>query len=195
MLISRKQRFVFFATPKTGTRSFYKLLMSEFYGGERVGDHKHVLGEEFVDFYKFIVVREPYDRMLSLYLSCCLERGDVKGFVEDMSLVGLKNDFKSFLRWVVMNKKRFYSLNKSKYLILKSQAPFFENDFDKVIKFESVQESLKDLPFLDSDTQLPFLNRTYDENRSSYFDTEVYELINDYCHDEFQLTGYRKKFS
>jgi hypothetical protein len=198
MLVSESHKFVFLAIPKTGTRSTYKVLSREPYFGKNIGDHKHILPSKYKDFYKFTFVRDPYERMFSLYWSCCVKSGDMKGFLADMSDEGFATDFKGFLQWVVKHKDRFYDLNQSKYLILKSQASFFiSNRFDAVIKMEDISDKLTELPFIEKGFALPHLNKSnYDpETYRKYFDSEVFELINFYCSEEFDLTGYEKRSS
>ncbi|MGY8779201.1 MAG: sulfotransferase family 2 domain-containing protein [Longimicrobiales bacterium] len=86
MRISHQHRFVFFANPKTGSRSVRRLLdaHSEIHGrpGDQVTDdfpfYNHMrpidLREVFVardwdfdDYFKFVLVRNPWSRAVSLY--------------------------------------------------------------------------------------------------------------------------------
>ena len=194
MLISEKCKFTFLAPPKTGTRSVYRLLSNEKFSGELIGDHKHIVPQKYQNFYTFIVVRNPYYRMLSLYLSCCIEEGDVKGFLKDMKEVGLDLSFNSFLKWILINRAKYYALNQSKYLILKSQAAFVQsNKIDLIIKYENLDEDLKLLPFISNEDKLPFLNKTkIVSDKVSWFNDENIKLINEYCKDEFSLFNYKE---
>ncbi len=197
MIVSKKYKFVFLATTKTGTRSLYKILRDEDFCGELIGDHKHIIPDEYNDYYKFIVVRNPYVRMLSLYLSCCVEDGDVKGFMEEMSINGHSLDFVGFLEWLNSNKQKFYNINMSKYLILKSQASFFVNDIDLTIKFEDMSNGLAKLPFVKSELDIPKINVTkvVHDKKVEYWTQRALNLVNDYCDEEFNILGYNRHLS
>lgn len=86
MRISHQHRFVFFASPKTGSRSVRKLLdaYSEihgkpadevtedfpFYNHMRPVELRDVFasrGWDFDDYFKFVMVRNPWSRLVSLY--------------------------------------------------------------------------------------------------------------------------------
>lgn len=194
MLISEKFKFIFLAPPKTGTRSIYKLLSSNKFEGKLVGDHKHIVPKKYEGYFTFIVVRNPYFRMLSLYLSCCVEDGDVKGFHIDMKESGFEVNFNSFLRWILLNRQRFTNLNQSKYLILKSQSAYLiNNTVDNLIYYENLDKGFELLPFISSEDKIPFLNKTkVNKDKLSWFDDESISLINDYCSEEFKLLDYHK---
>ena len=193
MIISKKFKFIFLAPPKTGTRSIYRLLLNDKFSGELVGDHKHIIPSKYSEYFTFIVVRNPYYRMLSLYLSCCIENGDVKGFVKDMETLGFSKSFNSFLKWVILNRSKFYDLNESKYLILKSQCAFFlKNKVSKLIRYENLDKEFKSLSFITDEDKLPFINKTkVTTDKLTWFDNETIQLINEYCLEEFALLDYK----
>ncbi len=86
MRISHQHRFVFFASPKTGSRSVRKLLDAHseihgrpahevtadfpFYNHMRPVELRDVFasrGWDFDDYFKFVMVRNPWSRLVSLY--------------------------------------------------------------------------------------------------------------------------------
>ncbi|NVK43988.1 MAG: sulfotransferase family 2 domain-containing protein [Oceanospirillaceae bacterium] len=199
MLVSDKHEFVMLLVPKTGTRSLIKMLSGEKYFAENIGDHKHKIPNKYQGYYTFTVVRNPYQRMVSLYLSCCVASGDMKGFVKDFEPVYGGNSFEYFLQWLVDNRDKFWAINQSKYIILKSQAAFIlGNKIDCVIPFESLSEDLYKLPFIDEDEKLLHVNRTASKtdlnlgSHEDYLSDKAILLINDYCDKEFELGGYKK---
>lgn len=194
MLVSESSRLVFFAIPKTGTRSIYKLMSSEPFNGINIGDHKHILPSEYEDFTKFTIIRNPYDRMFSLYWSCCQKAGDMKGFVALMRQEGFDNTFEDFMKWLVKHKEEFHYINQSNFLMLKSQLAFFENKLDYVLRFESLDKMLSSLPVFSDIPSLPHVNKSNynDESKVKDLSSTVIALVNDYCNEEFDFLGYKK---
>lgn len=193
MLVSDSHSFVFLAIPKTGTRSAYKVLSEEPYNGVNMGDHRHIKPRKYRNYFTFTFVRNPYERMFSLYWSCCIRDGDVKGFVEEMKQLGLENTFLNFLKWVDLNKDTFREMNQSKYIILKTQSVFFKhNRIDRVIKMENIDHEINTLPFIESFIQMPRNNASKYTSIKSYFCNKSLHIINDYCSAEFDLLHYDK---
>ena len=94
MRISHRHRFVFFASPKTGSRSVRKILDpyaeihglpghevtedSPFYNHMRPAEVRDVFRERGWDFdayFKFVMVRSPWSRLVSLYEMCAFREG------------------------------------------------------------------------------------------------------------------------
>jgi hypothetical protein len=112
MIISPKYQFVFIATEKTGCTSVYNSL-------ENIDDSKKIIGNlvpkdhnnylyskhtscseftnnhsEFIDYFKFAFVRNPWDRVVSWYMfSKSLENPDQS---RDLTGIGFKEYIKKF---------------------------------------------------------------------------------------------------
>lgn len=80
MIISNKHKVVFVAIPKTGTRSVYNSLRNVF-AGELYKEHHKVIPKEYRDFFKFTIVRNPYDRIVSVWWATT-HRGQADGPIE-----------------------------------------------------------------------------------------------------------------
>lgn len=191
MMVSQSDKFVFLGVPKTGTRSIHKWL-EESHDVELLGDHKHRVDQKHTDYFKWMVVRNPYDRMWSIYWSCCRKAGDVKGFVYDMQREGLHNCFLDFLIWINRHHRRFSRLNHSKYLILKNQTVFLSANPDTILHYEHLKDSICRLPFVKDTVSLPRMNVSGYSKIPTMTRREIL-LINKYCHDEFRHFHYTRR--
>ena len=76
MIVSRKHEFLFFELPRTGTTSIRNKLIDENIGEISRRIHRHgsiskyrrIFGNEFIDYKIISCLRNPMDRVLSLYL-------------------------------------------------------------------------------------------------------------------------------
>jgi hypothetical protein len=119
----------------------------------------HITSDEFQTYYKFSFVRNPWDRMISLYKHLGFSR---------------RVEFKTFL--VKELRKRVYE---RKFWFVRPQADFiFDDNGDLVVnfvgRFERLDEDFGyvckriDLP----EGRLPHINRSSDKNRKHVFDVK-----------------------
>ena len=192
MVISDKHNYLFIAIPKTGTRSIYRLLIDEF-DGELKRDHSKSIDAKYLDHYSFTVIRNPYDRLVSVWWSTCQRGDDSKRYINKF----LKDDI-SFLNFC----KNLENLNSIKNVPhCNLQSDWLESTkFDNVIKFENLNASWLNLPFnKDKKIKLGFLNSTIKKASNNptarkdylnYLSSEIIELINNFYIKDFKNTGY-----
>ena len=185
-MISFQKRFLFIHIPKTAGNSIQSILRdysedelvalrSEQDGIERFGlrnpkykikkhstlaEYKAALGEaQFGGLYKFTCVRNPWDRMVSLYFTPTQEMGAW--------------DRKKFRK--VISK----ALSVAEYLQLdKGERDPFDNA-DYVMRFENLADDFRTVcgALGISPTTLPQYNRSSREHYSKYYDDELRELV------------------
>ena len=199
LMISFQKRFLFVHVPKTAGNSIQSVLRGyseeelvalrgEQDGVERFGlrnpkykikkhstlaEYRAALGEtEFGDLYKFACVRNPWDRMISLYFTPTQNTAvwDRKKFSKVIVKALAVSDY---LRLNERDKDPFENVN---YTIR------FENLTDD---FRAVCTAL-DIP----PTILPRYNRSNREHYSKYYDDELRELVRERFGPEIERFGY-----
>jgi hypothetical protein len=198
-MISFQKRFLFVHIPKTAGNSIQSILRDysedelvalrdEQDGIERFGlrnskykikkhstlaEYKTALGEvQFGDLYKFTCVRNPWDRMVSLYFTPTQDIGAW--------------DRKKFRK--VISK----ALPVADYLRLdKGEKDPFDN-VDYVMRFENLADDFRTLcgTLGISPTALPQYNRSSREHYSKYYDDELRELVRARFAAEIERFGY-----
>ena len=196
MMVCAKQKIVFVAIPKTATRSIYRFLANE-YDGKIQGDHKTIIPSDYKDFFKFAVVREPYDRLCSAYWhSCWRPDRDRYQFEKRMKERGLPNTFESFLEIIQdPNTRGRHATTQTSYLA--------NNTFDMLLRFETLSEDFNKLPFLEHPVELDVVNSTYSKpfksrkvrpaNNDKLLTPRAIELINKVYRNDFEKLGYEMR--
>lgn len=195
-MISHKKKFIYIHIPKTGGNSL-SLYLKNYSSNKviqrnsRVGlgqgidiicekskiDIKHMpityyrglYPNLYSSYIKFTIVRNPYDRLISLYFWLRSNRPYTK------------KSFKEFL-------------NKN----IKSQLSFIMVDdkieVDYICKFENLEEDLKyifnKINIDTKDMVFPHLNASKHNYYMSYYDNELLSIINKKYENDFKVLGY-----
>ena len=198
-MISLQKRFLFVHIPKTAGNSIQSVLRDysedelvalrgEQDGIERFGlrnpkykikkhstlaEYKAALGKaQFGELYKFTCVRNPWDRMVSLYFTPTQNMGAW--------------DRKKFRKAIVK------ALSVADYLRLDKveEDPFANVDY--VIRFENLADDFRTVcgTLGISPTTLPRYNRSSREHYSKYYDDELRELVRARFAAEIERFGY-----
>jgi len=201
MIYINDKKVVFTAIPKTGTRSVYAVLKNK-YGAQLYKEHHDLIPEHMKDFYSFTIVRNPYDRVVSMWWSTCQRdysnRRKLPAGGNFPQLAGGK-DLKSLLKWMLREK---YEGKGSE--LLSTQAKYLKkNKFDKILHNETLSDEFSLLPFLNKGEILGVLNSTrkIDNNNNisrnsdafEYIDQEALNMINEYYTEDFELLPEYKK--
>lgn len=195
MMICQEHKIIFVAIPKTATRSIYRFLKQN-YDGKIAGDHSLKIPPQCRDYFKFAVVRDPYDRICSAYWhSCWRPDRDRYKFERRMQERGLPNTLESFLEIVHNPKTRGrHAILQSKYLV---------NDINTLLRFENLAEEFNRLPFLKEPVELDIVNSTRGkafrsrkirpETNDELLTPRAIELINEIYEDDFKNLGYKMR--
>jgi hypothetical protein len=199
MIISKINKYVFVAIPKTGTRAVYKILKDKF-GGELHKEHYHTVPEYAQDYFKFTIVRNPYERAISLWWSVC-KRQHIKGGSYKFTKAANTTDLVEFLTW--LNKKEIIEGSGSE--LSRTQSDYLKKTkFDKLLYTESLSENLREIELFKDIETLPLLNDTFTvtpnnplarNNWKTYMTTEVIKLINSCYTEDFELLPKYKKIT
>ena len=197
MRISHKHNFIFFCNPKTGSESFREMLnpFSEIKVNNNVREqststpfYTHItpfetkkifnkLGWKYNQYYKIVCVRNPYDRLVSLYEMIYKRRPKLlkpsfnKWFLNTISygIGGGGKDYQRWRKYGTYSLKNFISDKNGNILV------------DKVIRLEDFDV---EIPQLFEKLKLPKLKSIVKKNVGSkrkktyeYFDKELESIV------------------
>lgn len=219
MRISHRHRFVFFASPKTGSRSVRKLLDAHaeihgrpadevtadfpFYNHMRPVEVRDVFRErgwDFDTYFKFVMVRSPWSRLVSLYEMFAFREGGqlsrlrrratrhrgFRAWVRTLDPEG-RNPVApgletSVIRFGAFSFSRFTGDDRGRALV------------DEVIKLEEIESGLP--PILERlglplPPRLPRMGRgRYRGSYRAYYDDETRELVETLYAEDIERFGY-----
>jgi len=98
MVVLREYKIVWSSVPRTGTLSMLRLL--KHFKGILVGKfHRHTVPEKYKDYTRFMLVRNPYDRLLSWW----------RWWQNHDSRIPIQSDetFEEFLIWLIKNRNAY----------------------------------------------------------------------------------------
>ena len=219
MRISHRHRFVFFAAPKTGSRSVRKLLDPHaevhgrpahelspdfpFYNHMRPVELRDIFrsrGWDFDGYFKFMMVRNPWSRLVSLY--------EMFSFREGGQLSRLRRrdtrhrGFQEWVRTILPESPDIAGAEGARSVIQVGALPYlaFAGDesgrplVDEVVKLEEIESRL---PLLLQRLGLPAQSRIPETGRGryqgdfrDYYAEETRELIPERYREEIQRFGY-----
>jgi len=179
MFVNNKLKFVYVSVTKSGSSSVAKHLLDNF-GGGHIGQPKVVIPSQYQDYYSFLVVRNPYERMVSWWWAICKANNDRYGHKQQLRKAGLTESLFDFLTlWSTGNFSQAVYLTSNKKI-------------DKTIKLENIQDEFNTLPFVTSALPLPKINTHERPCWQSLLDIESGRLINTEYEDDFKLFNYKQ---
>jgi len=146
-----------------------------------------VIGQDKWDkAYKFAVVRNPWDKVVSQY------KHNIKNNVTNMA-----NKEISFDDWVACtygkNKVEYYYYRPQMFLPQVEWLKDFEGkiDLDKIIRFENLTDEMN-LVFntIGIHQELPHVNKTSKTNYRDFYDDTTQKIIADWFHEDIKVFGY-----
>jgi chondroitin 4-sulfotransferase 11 len=136
--------------------------------------------------YKFAVVRNPWDKVVSQY------KHSIKVNSSNMAKKNI-----SFKDWVACTfgepKDEFYYARPQMFL---PQVEWLKNyegnvDMDKIIRFENLNEGINEVfEVLSIDNKLPHLNWTPKATYSDYYDYKSRQIESDWFHEDIKMFSY-----
>lgn len=200
-MISLKNNFLFIHVPKTGGNSIQNILSqhsddkivilnnmqdgkerfevrytnTQLHKHSSLQDYRNVFGRRINELYKFVTIRNPWDRAISFYFSP--HRGDIEW------------DKRCFLQFVSSNVKPLRH-----YLQLEANDSFASN-VDFIIKFENLENDFRHvLEKIKIQMELlPHRNKSTKKHYTHYYDSELINFIHDTFLEDIQFGGYKYK--
>jgi hypothetical protein len=213
-VISIQKKFLFIHVPKTGGNSLQNVLIQ--YSEDRIvtvadyqdgverfevrnekyditkhsplSRYKAVLeAEVYRELFKFAVMRNPWERMISSYFSP--HRGKVEWRREDFIRLTQKVEP---LRYYITLEPFMARLARKLRLPAKAESKRLDRDIDFLMRFENLGEDFQKvckrigIPY----TPLPRRNRSERSHYSHYYDEELKELVCSKFIEEIEFGGY-----
>lgn len=190
MIVSHKYKFVFAEIPKNASRAIGEMLIRDYEGVRydvvpfphpKVGFYektRHSVSFVTPDYFYFGVIRNPYDRAISIYRHICLHGVSDDFTFEKFSGTYLSGD------WVC---------NHAHACMVYNQVDFEKNvrKFDCVLKFDQLPVDLLSLPFIDKKIKLPNHDIEY-RNYSDYYTSSSKKAVLSWAEEDFNRFGYDK---
>lgn len=181
----KELNYVYVSLPKTASQAMIQFLR-EGYGG-KVRPPGPVKKDKFV----FSVVRNPYERCVSLWLATCTRPRDRYGYTAHGETV------ESLIRWFVDQGPKKEGLSVGDDLSKTLCDVLGDTALDMVLRFEDLQNEVKKLPFYDrSKGSVPVVNRKSTGGRLSfeeYLLPSTIDAINQWCQKDFEKFGYEMR--
>jgi len=182
MIISHTNKFIFIKSEKTASSSVERALEPFLLETDIYLSNSHMLPFQIIethsinifDYFKFSIVRNPYDKMVShYYWQQSIENNRYGSF--DLFIKNFY-DYKSISNW------KYYSIDNN-------------NIMDKIIKFENLQNDLNNLPInINIDISNIFEKSNIRPANIAY--QELYskiskEMVEEQCYNEIEMFNYK----
>jgi len=203
MFVSDKYKITFIHIPKSAGTSLRKCLSENDENFRQVGQGHSIIKDgmpkEIRDYKTFTVVRNPWDRMVSLYKFCTEiktnSRIGPKGyFIPNKDIIGL--DFNIWLT------TKFHGVFKVKSLKGRSLTKIPQLEWidmpnnkiavDHILRFENINEDFKSfcgevgIP----NYELPYMNKTNRKHYSEYYNDKSIDWVSKYFERDIKEFGY-----
>lgn len=191
MIINKEHKIIFIHIPRTGGTSIRRLFDFPLNGFQNYGHKiKQSMGEEVYNkYYKFSIVRNPWDRMVSMYHFL---RDDPIG--NKYPFPGGLKDNESFKDWIMRRFSQGYQrFPKGNLYSFKWLSDWDTKDIivDKILKFENYSEELQ--PILNKcgiPAPIPHENKSTRKPYQEYYDEESKEIVGKNFYTDCVLFGY-----
>ena len=192
-MIRHDHKFIFIHIPKTGGTSIEGIFKEDVGGpfeGSRGVKRKHASARkmkkihpaEWDEYFKFAVVRNPFDLLVSRY-----------HWSRDVQCLSSFNEKKTFRQFIIAIDRGGF---KPKWAVPKSQLSFLsvnkEMKMDFIVRFENLQEDFNivcdkiGIPR----KELPHINKSNHKHYTEYYDDETREIVAKRYAKDIEYFGY-----
>ena len=198
MLYNNELKAIYLAPPKTGTRSMNLVLHNQYKFKQYKAPHFDKIPNQFKDYYSFITVRNPYDRIVSTWWFFFKNEKkfqqkfffteDLRSNTQDLNRETLLLEF---LQYIKDNRE----IRKAGFRYLQPQSHYIDNNkIDKFLNLEDIENEFKTLFFYkELDKKFPIINTSKNKDETfNYINNESLLLINELYEDDFDKLKYEK---
>lgn len=130
---------------------------------------RRVMGEDYDKAFRFTIVRNPFDRLVSFY------------FYGNINFRYKFETFEDFVLYVCTNQYK-PEADKSWWVAKVKQVEYINDDINAIIKYEEIDEFWKKFTRF----ELPIKNNTDHQHWSHYYDNELMQIVKTYFHEDFK---------
>ena len=197
MILSRKHKYVFISTPKTGSHTFFKLLTEQFDGERLQGPfHRTEMPGNTEGYTVFSTIRNPYDRFVALWNSLLFAKPDPYAYRDTWLSVIRKDDLLTFSRFAAKNKDRIEMMADVRMpTLMMPQHRWYRRLPPNVIslKLENIDEAFHALPFVTKRVTLPHELKREHASWDDLKTDEIIANVNEWAGEDFEKFGYEKE--
>lgn len=189
MPASDKYKVIFVHIPKTGGSSIEQMIAPYYlYSGTvPILQHltpkklkKYIDDNKWNNYYKFTVVRNPFDKLVSDYkwmIKC--------GIIKNKSF----KEFVELAKDIVTNNK--YSDNKYYDHFIPQHMYFEDIEYDYVCRFETLAKDIEIVKkAINCQTKLPHVNKTKKTNYKTYYDDDTRKIVSQLYQKDLEQFNY-----
>lgn len=133
----------------------------------------------FKEYYKFGVIRNPFDRQVSRFLYFNKINNDFK-----------YNTFKEFVLWDIESQKNSYALKQKKFLLNSSG----NIGVNKILRFENLDNDFEELKIKLNlklkNSKLKKKNSTSNFNYREFYDSDTQKIVENFCKEDLDFFNY-----
>jgi hypothetical protein len=188
MIVSKLHRFIYIGIPKTGSISISHWL-NMFYGGCSIGmHHDWRVPQDYLSYFRWTVVRNPYDRCFSLWwFECKNPNRRTKSPHFGMS-------FREHMLMNIRCRDHGDPLHDVPEARMTQTRYVEQSGAQRVFHLEFLDE-LQQLPFFNKIHPIPHHNQASSDRPRHFFECfggDEEELVWEYCAEDFKNFGYKR---
>lgn len=184
----KNKDFIFIHINKTGGTSIISIIGKSF--------RKHLTAKEIIGYkgqqkwdnaYKFTVVRNPWDRVVSQY--------KFRSKTNKSKMKVNPIPFNDWVKKVFQENDPFYFGKRPQMYI--PQVEWLKNhdgkiDVDRIIRFENLDKEFKDVAdYIGVNNKLPHLNSTEQVNYRDFYDEKTKAIVSSWFKEDIETFGYK----
>lgn len=201
-MINHKYKLIFVHIPKTGGTSIDCFFNGSMQNHSCLKDYEHHLPkEQFDEYFKFTVVRNPFDIMVSSYTMICNRiKNKNKRAIETFGcdIFTFQEYIKNKVQKYTVGTESFITTNFSRSMFNSNQIDWIKNTegeitIDYIIRFENLQKEFNIVcDKIGIDRQhLPHKNATKHKHYTEYYDDETREIVAKKYAQDIETFGYK----
>lgn len=187
-MIDHKRKCIFIHIPKTAGTSIGKTFVPPACGDHMLQPFDY--RAYWDDYFTFTAVRNPWDRLVSAYffiVASCKRRSPVPMMSNPIDV--FRDDFSGFIMEALpalVNHR-----GRGKNLIFAPQSWWLDAEYDKILRFETLDKDWRDLPDRIRPVDvLPELNGSAHKPFTEYYSKETSDVVGDLYREDVTALGY-----
>ena len=194
MIGCHELKYFYTTAPRTGTASVCQFLRKQYKGKSIARWHRTIIPEEYRSYFRFMTIRDPYQRLVSLWWWCHAHKKDPRK-PEDRNK---DKSFGGFLEWLIPNQYR--KLYDEECMIWSNQSTFYDcANIQHHMMLADIDNEVHKLPFANPDKHNETVprhpHRTDLERQAwqSYYNKRTERLAYAHSGPDFDRFGFKRE--